>query len=217
MPDSRPPGAARVVVIGGGIVGCSVAYHLAKLGCADVVLLERKSLTGGTTWHAAGLVGQLRGNRSLTELAKYTAELYAGLEAETGQATGFRQVGSYALATGEGRLDELKRMVSMARTFDIDADMVEPGHVAAHFPGLDVSDVLGAIHIPGDAQTNPSASTRMSKSRIFAMPTGKSPAWPATSAKSRPRWSSTVRACGRGRWAACAASPCRCMRRNIIM
>ena len=160
MPDSKPPGAARVVVIGGGILGCSVAYHLAKLGCTDVVLLERKSLTGGTTWHAAGLVGQLRGNRSLTELAKYTAELYASLEAETGQATGFRQVGSYALATSEGRLDELKRMVSMARTFGIDADMVEPGHVAAHFPGLDVSDVLGAVHIPGDAQTNPVDTTR---------------------------------------------------------
>lgn len=160
MPEKRPPGAARVVIIGGGIVGCSVAYHLAKLGCTDVVLLERKSLTGGTTWHAAGLVGQLRSNHSLTELAKYTTELYATLEAETGQGTGFKQVGSYALAASDGRYDELKRMASMARTFEIEAEMVDPGVVAAQFPGLNVDDVVGAIHIPGDAQTNPVDTTQ---------------------------------------------------------
>ena len=160
MPEKRPPGAARVVIIGGGIVGCSVAYHLAKLGCTDVVLLERKSLTGGTTWHAAGLVGQLRSNHSLTELAKYTTELYATLEAETGQGTGFKQVGSYALATSDGRLDELRRMTSMARTFEIEAEMVDPGVVAAQFPGLNVDDVVGAVHIPGDAQTNPVDTTQ---------------------------------------------------------
>ena len=91
---SELPSRAQVVIIGGGIVGCSVAYHLAKRGITDVVLLERKQLTCGTTWHAAGLVGQLRATRNLTRLAKYTTELFATLEAETGQATGFKQNGS---------------------------------------------------------------------------------------------------------------------------
>ena len=92
------PSEARCVVIGGGIIGCSVAYHLAKLGWRDVVLLERKRLTSGTTWHAAGLIGQLRGSSTLTKLAKYSAALMAELEAETGLATGFRQNGSLSLA-----------------------------------------------------------------------------------------------------------------------
>src|SRR5918997_5238007 len=100
------PTQAQVVIIGGGIIGCSVAYHLTKLGWRDVVLLERKQLTCGTTWHAAGLVGQLRATHNLTRLAQYTAELYRGLEAETGQATGFRMTGSLALATNDERLEE---------------------------------------------------------------------------------------------------------------
>ena len=98
------PKRARVVIVGGGVIGCSVAYHLAKLGWSDVVLLERKQLTSGTTWHAAGLVGQLRQSINMTRLARYTAELYRGLEAETGQATGYRQCGSISLATTAGRL-----------------------------------------------------------------------------------------------------------------
>src|ERR671912_1526040 len=93
------PGHASVVIVGGGIAGCSTAYHLAKLGITDVVLLERRQLTCGTTWHAAGLVGQLRATRRMTELAMYTSELFAALEAETGQATGFRQNGSLSVAT----------------------------------------------------------------------------------------------------------------------
>src|SRR5579863_2517983 len=108
MPDAIPR-KARAVIIGGGVVGCSVAYHLAKLGWRDVVLLERKQLTSGTTWHAAGLIGQLRATLNLTRLAKYSAELYRGLEAETGQATGFRQTGSLAVAASAARLEELKR------------------------------------------------------------------------------------------------------------
>ena len=98
------PARADVVIIGGGVVGCSVAYHLTKLGITDVVLLERKQLTCGTTWHAAGLVGQLRATPQLTELAKYTSELYEQLEAETGQATGFRQNGSLSVATNAERV-----------------------------------------------------------------------------------------------------------------
>src|SRR5579863_1808115 len=103
------PSHARVVIIGGGIVGCSVAYHLAKRGCTDVLLLERKRLTCGTTWHAAGLVGQLRATHNLTRLAQYTTQLYEGLERETGQATGFKQVGSIAVAASAARWEELRR------------------------------------------------------------------------------------------------------------
>lgn len=98
------PSHANVVIVGGGVAGCSVAYHLTKLGVTDVLLLERKQLTCGTTWHAAGLVGQLRATRNLTELAKYTADLFHSLEAETGQATGFKQNGSISVAkTGDCR------------------------------------------------------------------------------------------------------------------
>src|SRR5499427_10778741 len=99
------PSEARVVIIGGGIVGCSVAYHLARRGCTDVLLLERRRLTCGTTWHAAGLLGQLRATQNLSRLAQYTTELYAGLERETGQATGFRQRGSVAVAASVARLE----------------------------------------------------------------------------------------------------------------
>src|SRR5689334_23686309 len=111
------PSRADVVIIGGGAVGCSIAYHLTKLGMTDVLLLERRQLTCGTTWHAAGLVGQLRATRRMTELAKYTSELFATLETETGQATGFKQNGSLSVATNGERLEELKRGASMARSF----------------------------------------------------------------------------------------------------
>ena len=108
-----------VVIIGGGVIGCSIAYHLGKIGWSDVVLVERKKLTSGTTWHAAGLIGQLRDNQDMTKLAKYTAELYAGIEAETGQATGFKQHGSLSLATCEGRMEDLKRRADMAKVFGL--------------------------------------------------------------------------------------------------
>ena len=103
------PAKARAVIIGGGVSGCSVAYHLAKLGWTDVVLLERKQLTSGTTWHAAGLIGQLRGSQNMTRLAKYSADLYVKLEAETGVATGMRQVGSITVALTEERKHEIYR------------------------------------------------------------------------------------------------------------
>ena len=106
------PSHASVVIIGGGVAGCSIAYHLTKLGVSDVVLLERRQLTCGTTWHAAGLVGQLRATRNLTELAKYTAELYRSLEAETGQATGFSRTARSAVAKTAARFEELKRGAS---------------------------------------------------------------------------------------------------------
>src|SRR5437588_10566867 len=126
------PTHARTIVIGGGAVGCSVAYHLAKLGRRDVVLLERRRLTSGTTWHAAGLVGQLRATLNMTRLAQYTAGLYATLEQETGQATGFRQRGSISLATTPERFEELLRGASMAKTFGLEIHEIGPADIKRH-------------------------------------------------------------------------------------
>nr|ABZ09414.1 putative glycine cleavage T-protein (aminomethyl transferase) [uncultured marine microorganism HF4000_APKG8C21] len=150
------PDRSRVVVIGGGIVGCSVAYHLTKLGWTDVVVLERKALTGGTTWHAAGLVTQLRNSRTLIELARYSIELYSRLEAETSHATGFRQTGSITVARTEGRIDELKRIISLGRSFGIAMEEISPREAAEMWPLMRTDDLVGAVYIPGDGQTIPS-------------------------------------------------------------
>ncbi len=148
------PTRARVVIVGGGVIGCSVAYHLAKLGWTDVVLLERKQLTSGTTWHAAGLVGQLRQSINMTQLARYTGDLYRGLEAETGQATGYRQCGSLSLATTAGRMEELKRNASMAKVFGLAVNVVSPGEIRSLYPLANLEDVIGGIHIPSDGYAN---------------------------------------------------------------
>jgi 4-methylaminobutanoate oxidase (formaldehyde-forming) len=148
------PSRAEVVIVGGGVIGCSVAYHLGKLGITDVVLLERKQLTSGTTWHAAGLVGQLRQSINMTELARYTAALYRGLEAETGQATGYRQCGSISLATTAGRMEELRRNASMAKVFGLTVNVVSPDDIRALYPLATVDDVIGGIHIPSDGYAN---------------------------------------------------------------
>lgn len=152
---SEIPGAARAVVIGGGVSGCSVAYHLAKLGWKDVVLLERKQLTCGTTWHAAGLIGQLRASQNMTRLAKYSADLYGRLEAETGIATGLRQCGSITVALTEARREEILRQASLARAFNIEVQEIGPAEAAELYPHLDVSDVVAAVHLPGDGQCDP--------------------------------------------------------------
>jgi 4-methylaminobutanoate oxidase (formaldehyde-forming) len=154
------PSHARVVIIGGGIVGCSVAYHLARRGCTDVLLLERRRLTCGTTWHAAGLLGQLRATQNLTRLAQYTTELYAGLERETGQATGFRQRGSVAVAASEARLEELERGAAMARGFGLEVHRLSPGEARERWPLLSTEGVLGAVFLPKDGQTNPVDTTQ---------------------------------------------------------
>ena len=148
------PKKAKVVIVGGGVIGCSIAYHLTKIGWDDVVLLERKQLTSGTTWHAAGLVGQLRPSINMTKLAKYTGELYRGLEAETGQATGYRQCGSISMATNAERFEELKRSASMAKVFDLPVHVVTPEEIKELAHIVNVDDVVGGIHIPSDGYAN---------------------------------------------------------------
>ena len=154
------PNQASVVIVGGGIIGCSLAYHLTLRGCRDVVLLERKQLTSGTTWHAAGLVGQLRATYNLTRLAQYTTNLYASLEQETGQATGFRQTGSVAIATHQARFEELKRGASMAKCFGLEVQTLTPSEIASMWPGVTVSDVVGGVYLPKDGRTNPIDTTQ---------------------------------------------------------
>ncbi len=152
---SQLPSKARVVIIGGGVSGCSVAYHLAKLGWSDVVLLERKQLTSGTTWHAAGLIGQLRASRNMTRLAKYSADLYGRLEAETGVATGLRQVGSVTVALTEARREEIRRQATLARAFDVEVNEISPAEAKAIYPHLNIEGVVGAVHLPLDGQCDP--------------------------------------------------------------
>jgi glycine cleavage system aminomethyltransferase T/glycine/D-amino acid oxidase-like deaminating enzyme len=153
MTTYRP--RADVVIIGGGIAGVSIAYHLGKLGVTDVILCERKQLTCGTTWHAAGLVTQLRATRNMTELAKYTGELFAGLEAETGQATGFRQNGALRLAKTEARFEELKRGASMGRNFGLPIDVLTPEAIRDRWSPLNIDGIVGGLWSPKDGQVNP--------------------------------------------------------------
>ncbi|MFP6689142.1 MAG: FAD-dependent oxidoreductase, partial [Alphaproteobacteria bacterium] len=145
--------------VGGGVAGASAAYHLAKLGRTDVVLVERNQLTSGTTWHAAGLIMQLRSTHALTELARYNVELYSSLEAETGQATGFKQNGTLGVCRTKDRLFETERLASIAKSFGIEAHMIGPGEAKALYPAMDERIIEGAIYIPKDGQTNPVDST----------------------------------------------------------
>ena len=149
------PARARVVIIGGGVIGCSVAYHLAKLGWRDVVLLERRQLTSGTTWHAAGLIAQLRATMNMTRLAKYSQELYGALEAETGIATGFKRNGSITVALTGERMEELRRSASMARAFGVEIETVSVREIAERHPLLNVEDVVGGVFLPMDGQGDP--------------------------------------------------------------
>ena len=149
------PEAAQVVIVGGGVVGCSVAYHLTKLGITDVVLLERRTLTCGTTWHAAGLVPSLRATYTLSMLAHYSTQLYGDLERETGQATGFVRNGSLTVATTAERLRELKRGASLAKVAGFECRLVTPEQIKALWPLLNVDDVIGGIYLPEDGVVSP--------------------------------------------------------------
>jgi glycine cleavage system aminomethyltransferase T/glycine/D-amino acid oxidase-like deaminating enzyme len=157
---SEPPQRARVVVVGGGIVGTSIAYHLTKLGVSDVVVLERGQLTSGTTWHAAGLVSQARGTHALTELSRINASLYEALPAETGIETGLRRVGSLTVARTEGRQQESLRSVSMGRDFGLEAYPLTPSEVKEWWPVANVDDLVGGIIFPTDATVNPGDAAR---------------------------------------------------------
>ena len=152
---AQVPTKARAVIIGGGVIGCSVAYHLAKLGWKEVVLLERKQLTSGTTWHAAGLIAQLRASANMTKLAKYSQELYGNLEAETGVATGFKRCGSITVALTEERKEEIFRQAAMARAFGVDVEEISPAEVKAKYEHLNIEGVTGGVWLPLDGQGDP--------------------------------------------------------------
>ncbi|MBT4932142.1 MAG: GcvT family protein [Rhodospirillaceae bacterium] len=154
------PSHARAVIIGGGIVGCSTAYHLGKLGWKDVVVLEKHKLTSGSTFHAAGLVGQLRSNANITQLLKYSVELYDTLEEETGLATGWKMNGGLRLACNKERMIEIERQATTAQSFGLEMQMLSAKQAQDLWPLMDVSDVMGAAFLPTDGQANPSDITQ---------------------------------------------------------
>ena len=194
-------------------MGASVAYHLTQLGWRDVVLLEQGSLSGGTTWHAAGLIGQLRSSSNFTRLIRYSAELYSRLEAETGQATGWKRCGSVSVARTAERMIQLKRNAAMANAYGVEAHVIGLDEAAARYPLMRTDDLVGAVWIPGDGKANPADITAGPGARG---PRGRGPAdggrqghrrqrrerqrSPGSRPRrgpSRPRSWSTARACGR--------------------
>jgi len=153
------PGRARVVIIGGGVIGTSVAYHLARMGWTDVLLLEQGQLSCGTTWHAAGLVGQLRASQNGTRLVQYSMELYARLEEETGLSAGFRRCGGVTVARTADRMVQLKRTAATAAAYQLDCELISPQRAREFYPLLAVDDLAGAIWLPGDGRANPTDLT----------------------------------------------------------
>ncbi len=155
------PKSAKVVVIGGGVAGCSVAYHLTEFGWKDVILLERDQLTSGTTWHAAGLIGQLGSSATITRLRNYSLNLYKKLEKETGLSTGLKQNGSLTVATTESRLEELKRQLTFAQRFNVEAREVSIEQIKEIYPLINTSDLVGGVFIPKDGQADPIGVTNV--------------------------------------------------------
>ena len=153
------PARARVVIIGGGVIGTSVAYHLTAMGCTDVLLLEQGRLSCGTTWHAAGLVGQLRASESGTRLVQYSTELYARLEAETGLSTGFRRCGGIIVARTADRMVQLRRTAAVAEAFGLDCEIISPAQARERYPIMEAGDLQGAIWLPDDGKANPTDLT----------------------------------------------------------
>ena len=158
-PAKGLPGRARVVIIGGGVIGTSVAYHLTEAGWTDVLLLEQGQLSCGTTWHAAGLVGQLRATESGTRLVQYSTGLYERLEAETGLGTGFRRCGGVTVARTQDRLTQLRRTAATAEAFGLDCELITPAQARERYPVLETSDLAGALWLPGDGRANPADLT----------------------------------------------------------
>ena len=153
------PDRAQVVIIGGGVIGTSVAYHLTKLGLTDVVLLEQGQLSSGTTWHAAGLVGQLRASESATRLVQYSTQLYADLEGETGLSAGYKQCGGVTVARTEDRMVQLRRTAANAAAFNLECELLSPEQALEHYPVMRVDDLAGAIWLPADGKANPTDLT----------------------------------------------------------
>lgn len=153
------PSSSKIIIVGGGIIGCSTAYHLAQMG-QEVLLLEKAGLTSGSTWHAAGLVGQLRSNANITQLLGYSIELYNKLEAETGLATGWKMNGGLRLACNQERWTEVKRQATTAHSFGLDMQLVTPKEAQDLWPLMDIGDVVGAAFLPTDGQANPADITQ---------------------------------------------------------
>ena len=156
MSKATLPSHASVVVIGGGVMGCSTLYHLAKVGVGDAILLERNQLTSGTTWHSAGHVRTLRSSQNMSRLIEYSVQLYADLEAETGQATGWINTGSFFIATNQDRLTHIRRQEALAHAFGVRAQSISAGEAKERWPLLNVEDVIGAVWSPDDGRVNPS-------------------------------------------------------------
>ncbi|MFZ4372678.1 MAG: GcvT family protein [Mycobacterium sp.] len=159
MPTSTLPQRAQIVVIGGGVIGTSVAYHLTKLGRGDVVLLEQGQLSCGTTWHAAGLVGQLRASESGTRLVQYSTQLYAELEAETGLSAGYKQCGGVTVARTQDRMTQLRRTAASAAAYDLECELLSPEQAYQRYPVMRTDDLVGAIWLPADGKANPTDLT----------------------------------------------------------
>src|SRR4051794_13563368 len=159
MATTSLPDRAHVVIIGGGVIGTSVAYHLTKLGWTDVVLLEQGQLSCGTTWHAAGLVGQLRASESGTRLGQDSTQLYAELEGETGPSAGYRQCGGVTVARTEARMTQLRRTAATAAAYGMECHLLTPEEALERYPVMQVDDLVGAIWLPGDGKANPTDLT----------------------------------------------------------
>ena len=224
------PERARVVIVGGGIIGSSIAYHLTREGETDVVVLERGRLTNGTTWHAAGLVSQVRGTHALTALSRVNAETYERLPEETGVETGLRRVGALTVARTEARMQEILYGVSMARDVGVDVEVVEAAAVKDHWPAAVVDDLVGAVLFPSDGTVNPGdAALAFAKgavdrgARLRARDRGdrvpfRRARWPGRrgstrpAGRSRPRPSCSPPGCGRASSRGSPAPASRCTR-----
>ena len=174
MNFKKLPQHSKVVVIGGGVAGCSVAYHLAKFGWKDTILLERDQLTSGTTWHAAGLVGQLGATATITKLRKYSLNLYKELEKKTELSTGLKQNGAITVASSKERLQELLRQATSAQLFDVNVEVLNKQKVKELYPVINDKDILGGVYMPEDGQADPVGVTnvlakaaRMEGAQIF--------------------------------------------------
>jgi len=161
MTDRAPalPGRAQVIIVGGGVIGASVAYHLARLGWPDVLLLEQGQLSCGTTWHAAGLIGQVRASESVTRLVQYSTDLYRGLEQETGLSAGFKQCGAVTVARTAERMVQLRRTAAAAVAYGLDCELIAPDEAAELYPVMRADDLAGALWLPGDGTANPTDLT----------------------------------------------------------